>query len=197
MLEALRNEPQVTVVICHPSMMGRASDLSHLEFAYRNRYLQAASSPHKYGIEHQPARQGTGMSSKTANWMIVIGGLMLFLALCFLPAAMHSEPDASLLAAGGAVFSVGVLVIAGAIYIKARAVQSQPSEAAAPKKRVRGGCELCASQEPVIHCRVHQLQLCPACLANHYDFRSCVYVPATRRGTAKGNKAMAAKARGV
>jgi len=138
------------------------------------------------------------MSSKTSNWMIVVGVLMLFLALCFVPGALRAEGDPSLLAAGGGVFSIGILVIAGGIYLKARALQSEAgAEPPVPKKRVRGGCELCASEDPVIQCRVHQLQLCPTCLSNHYDFRSCAYVPTTRRTTTKGGKAMAAKARGV
>ena len=138
------------------------------------------------------------MSSKTANWMIVVGVLMLLVALCFAPGALRSEPDPGLLAAGGGVFSLGVLIIAGGIYLKARLLQSKAAdEPPAPKKRVRGGCELCGTQDPVIHCRVHQLQLCPTCLASHYDFRSCAYVPSTRRPAAKGGKAMAAKARSV
>jgi hypothetical protein len=138
------------------------------------------------------------MSPKTANWLITIGVLMLLVALCFAPGALHSESDPSLLAAGGGLFSLGALIIAGGIYLKARALQSQASaEPPAPKKRVRGGCELCGTQDPVIHCRVHQLQLCPTCLANHYDFRSCAYVPSTRRPATKGGKAMAAKARAL
>lgn len=136
------------------------------------------------------------MSSKTGNWMIAIGVLMLLIALSFLPAAFHGDLDSSLLATGVGVFSVGILVISGGIYLKAYVLQSLPApEPAAPKKRVRGGCELCASQEPAIQCKVHQLQLCPTCLANHYDFRSCVYVPPARRPATKGGKAMAAKAR--
>jgi hypothetical protein len=137
------------------------------------------------------------MSSKASNWMIVIGVMMLFVGLCSLPAALHGDHDSSLLAAGVGTFSVGILAIAGGIYLKAVAAQAQVgAEPPAPKKRVRGGCELCASQEPVIQCKVHQLQLCPVCLSNHYDFRSCVYVPASRRPATKGGKAMAAKARG-
>lgn len=137
------------------------------------------------------------MSSKASSWIIIVGAFMLFLSFCFLPAALHNDADASLLAVAGGVFSLGILIIAGGVYLKTRALQGQrPAEASAAKKRVRGGCELCASHDPVIQCRVHQLQLCPACLANHYDFRSCVYVPTTRRPATKNGKAMA-KARGV
>ena len=138
------------------------------------------------------------MSSKTSNWIITVGGFVMFIALCLLPGALHGEPDTSLLAAGGAMFSIGILCVSGGLYLKARFLQSKAgSEPAAPKKRVRGGCELCGTQDPVIHCRVHQLQLCATCLANHYDFRSCAYVPTTRRPATKGGKAMAAKARGM
>jgi hypothetical protein len=28
---------------------------------------------------------------------------------------------------------------------------------------------------------VHEIHLCGNCLGDHYDFRSCAYVPSTRR----------------
>jgi hypothetical protein len=137
------------------------------------------------------------MSSKNSNLMIAVGAFIVFLSACLLPAALHNESDASLIASAGATFSLGILTIAAGVYLKTRALQRERNaEPAAAKKKVRGGCELCASQDPVIQCRVHQLQLCPTCLANHYDFRSCVYVPTTRRPATKNGKAMA-KARGV
>jgi hypothetical protein len=138
------------------------------------------------------------MSSKASNWTVAVGALCLFFGLCVLPAALADRSDASLLGMGASLFSLGALVTAAGIYMKARTLASEAGSQPAPaKRRVRGGCGLCGTEAPVIQCKVHQLQLCGECLAEHYDFRSCAYVPTTRRPTSKGGKAMAAKARGV
>ena len=74
-----------------------------------------------------------------------------------------------------------------------RAIGSMQSDAPAAAKRTRKpNCDRCAKDEPVIQCRVHQLHLCGDCLAQHYDFRSCAYVPSTRRATVKSAAAQAA-----
>ncbi len=81
--------------------------------------------------------------------------------------------------------------------MKALAVKSGTTTASVPKaqpKRVRGGCDLCGSETPVIHCRVHDIHVCGNCLANHYDFRSCAYVPSTRRTAGSKAARFAAKA---
>lgn len=126
--------------------------------------------------------------------MVGIGVLGMLAGLIFLPTALSESPDQGLLALGVSLFSFGVLTIAAGLYVKARALQNQATSEPAPaKRRVRGGCELCGSEAPVVQCKVHQLQLCGNCLADHYDLRSCAYVPAVR----KPGKAMAARARGV
>jgi len=48
---------------------------------------------------------------------------------------------------------------------------------------------------PVIHCKVHQVHMCAECLGQHYDFRTCSYVPSTRRPATKAKNL--AKARGA
>jgi hypothetical protein len=126
--------------------------------------------------------------------MIAAGALGVLMGLACLPSAMGNNPDQGLLGLGVTLFSFGALTVAAGIYVKAKALQGQAaSEPPATKKRVRGGCELCGSEAPVVQCKVHQLQLCGNCLADHYDLRSCAYVPAVR----KPGKAMAARARGV
>jgi len=99
--------------------------------------------------------------------------------------------------AGAGLFSLGSLTLSSGIYLKSRTAkpfsQSGQENEPAPKP-VRGGCELCGTEAPVIQCKIHQLQLCGNCLNNHYDVRSCIYVPA-RRSLGKGSKAVAAKAR--
>jgi hypothetical protein len=139
------------------------------------------------------------MSSRSSNWMIAAGALVLFVGLCVLAAGLGKNADPDQLVAGAGAFSMGALTIAAGIYLKARVLQAGAPAAAAKEpsggKRSRGGCELCATEAPVIQCKVHQLHLCGTCLAQHYDFRSCAYVPSTRAGSNKPAKGMAAKAR--
>jgi hypothetical protein len=143
------------------------------------------------------------MSSKTANWIIAAGAVLMFIGLCFLPTALGEHPDADLLEIGACQFSLGALIIAAGIYTKARIVQfaiasgESRREPATPNQRVRGGCDLCGSEAPVVQCKVHQLHLCGSCLAQHYDVRSCAYVPTTRTATNKSGRNLAAKAQGA
>ena len=143
------------------------------------------------------------MSSKTATWIIAAGALMMFIGLCFLPGAFGSHPDPDMLEFGACQFSLGALVVAAGIYTKARALQAaiasgEPRKESAPaNQRVRGGCDLCGSEAPVVQCKVHQLHLCGTCLAQHYDVRSCAFVPTTRTATNKTGRKLAANARGA
>ena len=60
---------------------------------------------------------------------------------------------------------------AAGIYTKARVLQSTIASGEPRKKagtssqRVRGGCDLCGTEAPVVQCKVHQLHLCGSCLA--------------------------------
>jgi hypothetical protein len=127
------------------------------------------------------------MASKTGTWLIVIGGCIALFGLCALPGGLGPNPDKSLLGASMTALSAGMMLIAGGLYLKAR--NSRPQGAADNGARIKKGrratCERCGQDEPVIQCRVHQLHLCGDCLGPHYDFRSCAYVPSTRRSTGK------------
>jgi hypothetical protein len=142
------------------------------------------------------------MTSKAGGWMIAAGVVVAFLGLCFLPAALGDRSDSGLLAAGASLFSLGTLGMSTGVYLRAQSPQSKAGSGKAPKapentgRRMRGTCDLCREEAPVIHCKVHQLHLCGACLAKHYDFRSCVYVPSTRRVEGKSGKSLATKAGG-
>ena len=145
------------------------------------------------------------MSSRAGNWIIAVGAVMAFLGLCTLPAALSERGDGTLLSVSACLFSVGALIIATGIYLKARFLQSvsetkiaaaAAAAAAIPPRRLRGGCDLCGTEAPIIQCKTHQLHLCGTCLAAHYDQRSCSYVPTTRRPATKTSKG-AAKARGA
>jgi hypothetical protein len=142
------------------------------------------------------------MSSKTATWIIAAGAVLMFIGLCFLPGALGDHPDADMLEIGACQFSLGALIIATGIYAKARVVQfaiaaGEPRKEPASNQRVRGGCDLCGSEAPVVQCKVHQLHLCGSCLGQHYDVRSCAYVPTTRTATNKTGRNLAASARGA
>jgi hypothetical protein len=133
------------------------------------------------------------MSSRAGNWLITAGALAMFAALVFLPAAFgqHSE---NVLALAGCLFSMGALLISAGIYVKARFLPKVVATQSAPEvpRKIRGGCDLCRNDIPVIQCRVHELHLCTTCMAEHYDSRSCAYVPSTR-----GRSAQKVRARGA
>jgi hypothetical protein len=142
------------------------------------------------------------MSSKTANWIIGAGVVLMFVGLCFFSALLSDHPEPDMLEFGACQFSLGALVIAAGIYAKARTIQfaiaaGEPrKESSTSNQRVRGGCDLCGTEAPAVQCKVHQLHLCGNCLAQHYDVRSCAYVPTTRTATKTGRNA-AAHARGA
>ena len=134
------------------------------------------------------------MGQKLGSTLLVIGAFLLLLGVSFVPAALLERHDETILGAGICAIAFGALTCAAGFYIKARALESSAMPGAARIHKVRGGCDLCRSEAPVVHCRVHQLHICGTCLATHYDFRSCVYIPSTRRGAAARPAARAAKA---
>lgn len=134
------------------------------------------------------------MTIKIGNWLMAVGAFIVLCGFCFLPAAFGQDADRTILGGGFVVISTGLMLIAGGFYVKARTLgaNATPANAPASAKRVRSKsiCDQCAHEEPVIQCRVHQLHLCANCLGKHYDFRSCAYIPSTRRGvSAKSNAA--------
>ena len=126
--------------------------------------------------------EGVWMGERASSGAITSGCFLMLAGICFLPAALGPHPDPAILGAGVCLFALGSLVSAGGLYLKARVLQAGCTAGPAkPQKRVRGGCDLCGTDSPVVNCRVHQLHLCGNCVGEHYDFRSCVYVPSTRR----------------
>jgi hypothetical protein len=139
------------------------------------------------------------MPSRVGNWMIAVGILVALIGLCVLPAAFGDRGDNNLLGVAGTLFGMGALAAAAGFFLNGQALHSKdasgaPSKASANARKPRGACDLCRTEMPVVNCKVHQLHLCGKCLAEHYDFRSCVYVPSTRRTETKLEKAMGARA---
>jgi len=141
------------------------------------------------------------MTSRIGTWIIAVGGIVFLMGILVLPAALAQHADTSLLAVAACGTSVGSLIAALGMYLKARALGlpstsgGSSGESKSPARKLRGGCDICHGDLPVIHCKVHQVHLCPDCLGQHYDFRSCTYIPSTRRPTKTGKGA--AKARGA
>ena len=122
------------------------------------------------------------MGGKLSSAVIIFGCAFILLGLSFLPAAFSHEHDPTILGAAICAVSFGFLSIAAGFYMKTRLMQGTAKAGPGTQgKSVRGGCELCGTESPVIHCRVHQLHICGDCVSAHYDFRSCVYIPSTRR----------------
>lgn len=137
------------------------------------------------------------MSSRTGNLMIATGAIALVMGLLALPAALAEHVDIGLLTLGACGVSLGSLMASAGAYLKARAMVSSGSsgaiagESKPSARRVRGGCDVCHGDLPVIHCKVHQVHLCPDCVPKHYDPRSCTYIPSTRGTSPKTGKALA------
>ncbi len=127
------------------------------------------------------------MSQKAINWTIVLGCFVSFIGLLFIPTALTAHSgDSSLLGGGMALFSVGVLMIGGSLYFKAKALGAQlndPSMSMMLSGKLRKGvvCDLCRKNVPVVQCTMHKLGLCAHCMSEHYESRACVYVPSVRK----------------
>lgn len=126
------------------------------------------------------------MFSRIAISLILLGCLVFGTGLCFVPAMMQNQNDVGVVALGGSLISMGALIAAGGLFAKARALRASVIADFPEMKQRRSGCELCATDAPVIYCKVHQFHMCPACLAQHYDFRSCSYVPSNRESGRAG-----------
>jgi len=141
--------------------------------------------------------------SKVGSWIILVGAAVMFTGLCALPGAFGEHPETSVLLVAISGFCIGALIVAGGIYLKALGLQGKaalatPAKNANAGRRIKGGCDLCGGETPVVQCKVHQLHLCGECLAKHYDFRSCAYVPSLRKAVGKpSGKSMAARAYGA
>lgn len=126
------------------------------------------------------------MTHNTGTWLIAIGGFIVFTGLCMLPAAFGPNAAKDILGVALMTISTGMMLVSGGFYIKAlKRRAADRAEAAGAKRGRKVICDQCRKFEPIIQCRVHEQHLCANCLREHYDFRSCAYVPSPRRGAAK------------
>ena len=123
------------------------------------------------------------MGKKLSAALIVVGCLLMLAGLGLLAAGMAQKHDESVGGSGILAFAFGALTCASGMYMKARAAQAA-FDAVKPAPKTRGGCDLCGTESPAVMCRAHQLHLCSNCLNKHYDARSCIYVPSSRRAPA-------------
>jgi len=126
------------------------------------------------------------MGRKLSTTLIVGGTLLVLAGLVFLASSISQKQDESVSGIGLCAFSLGALICSTGIYLKARTAQAEAPASSnnKPQPKQRGGCDLCGTEVPAVMCRVHQLHLCPGCLAKLYDTRSCIYIPSTRRAPA-------------
>lgn len=125
------------------------------------------------------------MARKIGTWLIEIGCLVALCGLAVLPAAFGPNADKTLAPVGILTLSSALTLVAGGLYVKARTYPGSASTDPRTKHRRKVNCDRCGKKEPVIQCRVHEQRLCADCLSEHYDFRSCAYVPNVRRSGTK------------
>jgi len=139
------------------------------------------------------------MPSRIANGLIAIGGLGIFMGFVVMLSGRAGHPDSAIVMMGACALSLGSLLAAGGMYVKAKSVQGtvSPRSSAVLKsqpRRIRGGCDICHGEIPIVHCRVHQVHMCTDCMDQHFDPRSCTYAPSTRRQVAKAPRSSMARA---
>lgn len=125
------------------------------------------------------------MSTKIGTAILAAGALFMLAGLIALPAGFGPHADASALALGASIFSLGSLFLGAGFYVKARALGTLQLEekrsAGAKSSRVkRIKCEVCQAPAVVL-CAPHRTPLCSDCLVGHYDPRSCGYAPLARK----------------
>jgi len=138
------------------------------------------------------------MQSKIANGMMGVGAVGIFLGFLTMLAGRGDHPDSTILMMGACALSLGSLLTAAGMYVKAKYVHASfPANRTSPKpqtRRIRGGCDICQGNIPLIYCRVHQIHMCADCTAEHFDPRSCAYVLSSRRQVQKPSRATVARA---
>jgi hypothetical protein len=117
--------------------------------------------------------------------MVVFGIILILGGLAFLPAGFGPDGDPSVMAGGMGVFSLGSLATGLGLYLNARQLRAggaekKPEKKAAPAFKLPP-CEACEETQQVFVCANHGSALCASCMHTHFDPRSCLLTPASRR----------------
>ena len=97
--------------------------------------------------------------SKAAKWAIGIGVLLAFLGMVGITAGFPSrQTDPGPIAAGLAVFALGLLAVTATFYFEARSIRSQLPVDANPRgsARRKHSCDVCHNAPAVILCTMHK-----------------------------------------
>ena len=64
------------------------------------------------------------MTMKISTWLMACGCFVVFAGLCFIPAAFGPDPDRTMLGAGSVIVAMGLVLVSGSIYAKARGLDT-------------------------------------------------------------------------
>jgi len=135
------------------------------------------------------------MQSKLANSMIGVGTVGIFLGFITMLSSRGEHPDSTILMIGACALSLGSLLTAGGMYVKTKYIQaSLPAKTIGKAARRVRGCDICRGEAPLIYCRTHQVNMCADCTGQHFDPRSCNYIPSAARQVQRPIRGTAARA---
>src|SRR5690349_14276204 len=74
-----------------------------------------------------PLQRNVAMPSRIANGLIAIGGLGIFMGFVVMLSGRAGHPDSAIVMMGACALSLGSLLAAGGMYVKAKSVQGTVS----------------------------------------------------------------------
>lgn len=142
------------------------------------------------------AEKERSMQSKLANGMIGVGAIGILLGFIIMLSSRGEHPDSTILMMGACALSLGALLTAGGMYLKTKYLQASLPAKVMGKVSARRtrGCDICHGDAPIIYCRVHQVNMCSDCTGEHFDPRSCNYIPSRTRQVQRPVRGTAARA---
>jgi len=119
---------------------------------------------------------------KLGTTLLIFGSGLVFFAIIFAPTAIGASADPSALSIVGGTFSLGTLIVAAGLYLRAKvmAAQNEILNAKLRPRKTGERCGMCEIAPALLWCTQHQAKICPACLASH-DSSSCTYVDISRK----------------
>lgn len=115
---------------------------------------------------------------------LVIGGIFAAIGIVCYVSTIGQPHSEAIVATASFFFSMGVLVISSALYIRGRRLQGEHQQQIVMVKKTDRLCSSCNREPAQVFCRVHVLRLCSNCIDRHDDGKNCLYVPAKRAAAA-------------